>query len=100
MALTAEEIQNLRNAFLIDFFNEHKDLYLAKATRAYQYAKEYVDAAGEPVRVDDVAGPLVLALKVGDPLIGYLAKKKLTQKYWYNWFADYALDQLWEEVAK
>jgi hypothetical protein len=100
MALTAEEIQNLRDASLIDFFNGHRDLYVAKATKAYQYAKEYVDAAGEPVRVDDVAGPLVLALKVGDPLIGYLAKKKLTQKYWYNWFADYVLDRLWTEVAK
>jgi hypothetical protein len=100
MALTAEEIQNLRDASLIDFFNEHKDLYAAKAMRAYQYTKEYVDAAGEPVRVDDVAGPLVLALKVGDPLILYLAKQKLTQKYWYNWFADYVLDQLWAEVAK
>lgn len=100
MALTAEEIQNLRNASLIDFFNAHKDLYIAKATRAYQYTKQYVEAAGEPVRVDDVAGPLVLALKVGDPLIGYLARKKLTQKYWYNWFADYVLDQLWAEVAK
>lgn len=100
MALTAEEIQSLRNALLIDFFNEHRDLYLAKSKSAYQYAKAYVDAAHEPVRVDDVAGPLVLALKVGDPLVAYLAKKKLTQKYWYNWFADYILDQVWKEVSK
>lgn len=100
MALTAEEIQNLRNASLIDFFNAHKDLYTAKAAKAYQYAKEYVDAAGEHVRVDDVAGPLILALKVGDPLIAYLARKKLTQKYWYSWFADYILDQLWGEVSR
>ena len=100
MALTAEEIQSLRNVSLVDFFAKNKDLYLAKATRAYQYAKEYVDDAGEPVRVDDVAGPLVLALKVGDPIVGYLANKKLTQKYWYNWFADYVLDRLWAEVAQ
>jgi hypothetical protein len=99
MALTAEEIQNLRDASLIDFFNAHKDLYRAKAKNAYQYTKDYVDGAGEPVRVDDVAGPLVLALKVGDPLVAYLAKKKLTQKYWYNWFADYVLDQMWGEMS-
>jgi hypothetical protein len=100
MALTAEEIQNLRNASLIKFFGDHKDLYLTKAKSAYQYAKAYVDAAQEPVRVDDAAGPLVLALKVGDPLVTYLADKKLTQKYWYNWFADYILDQLWKEVSQ
>jgi hypothetical protein len=100
MALTAEEIQNLRNASLIDFFNEHKDLYLTKAKQAYGYAKMYVTAAQEPVRVDDVAAPLVLALKVGDPLVACLSKKKLTQKYWYSWFADYILDQLWNEVSQ
>jgi len=100
MALTAEEIQNLRNASLIDFFNAHKALYLAKARSAYEYTKAYVEASGEHVRVDDVAGSLVLALKVGDPVIGYLAKKKLTQKYWYNWFADYILDYAWEELSK
>ena len=100
MALTAEEVQNLRNASLIDFFNANKALYVAKAKSAYQYASAYVDAAGEPVRVDDVAGPLILALKVGDPVIPYLARKKLTQKYWYNWFADYILDSVWKEVSK
>ncbi len=100
MALTAEEIQSLSNASLIDFFGQHKDLYITKAKSAYNYAKAYVDAAGQPVRVDDAAGPLVLALKVGDPVVGYLAKKKLTQKYWYNWFADYILDQLWKEVSQ
>jgi hypothetical protein len=99
MALTAEEVQNLRNASLIDFFNANKALYLAKAKSAYQYSSAYVEAAGEPVRIDDVAGPLVLALKVGDPVIPYLARKKLTQKYWYNWFADYILDCVWKEVS-
>ena len=100
MALTAEEIQSLRNASLIDFFNANRGLYLAKARSAYGYTKAYVEAAGEHVRVDDVAGSLVLALKVGDPVIGYLAKKKLTQQYWYNWFADYVLDCSWEELSK
>jgi hypothetical protein len=100
VALTAEEIQNLHNASLTDFFKANKALYLAKARSAYEYASAYVNAAGEHVRVDDVAGPLVLALKVGDPVIPYLARKKLTQKYWYNWFADYILDSVWEEISK
>jgi hypothetical protein len=100
MALTAEEIQDLRNASLTRFFELNQGLYLAKARSAYDYARAYVDAAGEHVRVDDVAGPLVLALKVGDPLIEYLASRKLTQNYWYNKFADYILDYFWEELTK
>ena len=100
MALTAEAIQQLCNASLIDFFNTNRSIYLAKAKTAYGYAKVYVEASGQHVRIDDVASPLVLALKVGDPLIDYLAKKKLTQKYWYDRFADYVLDQVWKELAQ
>ncbi len=100
MALTAESVQRLGNVSLIKFFTDKRALYLAKARKAYTYAAEYVTGSGERVRVDDVAAPLVLALKVGDPLIGCLAAKKLTQAYWYGMFADYVLDQVWEELAQ
>jgi hypothetical protein len=99
MALTAENLQHLEAAGLTKFFAHHRRLYLHKAVKAYQYASDYVARSGEQVRVDDVAAPLVLALKVGDPLSDFLAGKKLAQKYWYDRFADYVLDQLWEEVA-
>jgi hypothetical protein len=100
MALTAETIKHLEAADLTTFFTKNRALYLDKARKAYQYASNYVLESGEKVRVDDVAAPLVLALKVGDPLIDYLAAKKLTQKYWYDRFADYVLDQLWEELQR
>jgi hypothetical protein len=100
MALTAEWIQRLSRVSLIDFFNHNRPLYLAKAEKAYAYAQQYVEGSGETVRVDDVASPLVLALKVGDPLTACLATKKLTQNYWYDRFADYVLDQVWKELTK
>jgi hypothetical protein len=85
---------------LVKFFADNRVLYRDKAEQAYAYAAEYVMKSGERVRVDDVAAPLILALKVGDPLIACLATKKLTQKYWYQMFADYILDQVWEELVK
>jgi hypothetical protein len=100
VALTAETIRRLEDAKLITFFADNRDLYLDKASKAYEYASEYVKASGEKLRVDDVAAPLVLALRVGDPLIDCLAGKKLTQKYWFEMFADYVLDQVWEELQK
>jgi hypothetical protein len=100
MALTAESVQRLNAVSLVKFFNNNKPLYLDKAKQAYAYAYEYVTKSGERVRVDDVAAPLILALKVGDPLIACLAMKKLTQKYWYDMFADYVLDQVWGELQK
>ena len=99
MALTAETIKHLEAAGLTKFFDDHRQLYLDRALKAYQYASYYVLESGEKVRVDDVAAPLVLALKVGDPLSDFLAAKKLTQKYWYDHFAEYVLDQLWEEIG-
>jgi hypothetical protein len=98
VALTAETMKHLEAAGLTKYFDDHRQLYLDKAVRAYQYASHYVQESGEKVRVDDIAAPLVLALKVGDPLSNFLAAKKLTQKYWYDRFAEYILDQLWEEL--
>jgi hypothetical protein len=98
MALTAETIEHLEAVGLTAFFVKNRKRYLEKARKAYLYASDYVEESAGKVRVDDVAAPLVLALKVGDPLSDYLASRKLTQKYWYDRFADYILDQLWAEV--
>jgi hypothetical protein len=100
MALTAESVQRLTAVSLAKFFMDNRALYRDKAEQAYLYASDYVIKSGEKVRVDDVAAPLILALKVGDPLVAYLAAKKLTQKYWYQMFADYVLDQVWGELAR
>ena len=100
MALTAAKVQRLSAVSLVKFFQDNTGLYRAKAEEAYAYAAEYVTKFGERVRVDDVAAPLVLALKVGDPVIAYLHTGKLTQQYWYDMFADYILDQVWGELTK
>lgn len=100
MSLTAESVQRLAAVSLVKFSADNKALYRDKAEQAYAYTAEYVTKSGEKVRVDDVAAPLVLALKVGDPLIACLATKKLTQKYWYDMFADYILDQVWGELTR
>lgn len=47
-----------------------------------------------------MASPLVLAPNSWGPLIGYLAKKKLTQNYWYDRFANDVLDQVWKELTQ
>jgi hypothetical protein len=99
VALTAESVQRLTTVSLVKFFRDNRALYRDKAQQAYLYASDYVIRSGEKVRVDDVAAPLILALKVGDPLIACLATKKLTQKYWYQMFADYILDQVWGELT-
>ena len=99
MGLTAENEQRLSDAGLVEFLQRHRELYAAMAAEAYRYAASYVLQAGLPVRIDDVAMPLELALKVSEPLETFLAEHRLTQKYWYEYFADLILDRTWEELT-
>ncbi len=99
MALTAENDQRLKDAGLTGFFEKNQALFKDIANEAYKYAAGYVRAAGLPVRVDDVALPLELALKVSDPLATFLSEHRLTQKYWFRYFADLILDRLWKELS-
>jgi hypothetical protein len=100
MALTAEEYQVLVNAGLTDFFKKNRKFFKEMAVRAYGYAKESVAEAKLPVRPDDVAEPLVTALKISPSLTNFLASAKLGQKYWVRYFANLVIDQLWEDLTK
>ena len=65
------------------------------AKDAYSYTSRFIK--GE-VRPDDVAPTLVPALEVSDRLRTYLASRKLTQQYWYLWFAELMVDRLWSDL--
>lgn len=98
MALTLEKEQRLTSVSLVGLFNNHRELWKQMAQQAHDYAKQYVDRASATVRIDDVVGPLVPALRVTETLTNKLAEKKLTQKYWAEWFGDYVLEKVWDEI--
>ncbi len=99
MGLTAEVELELRNAGLIQFFNDHRAGFQAMAETAYYYAVSYVEPTGLPVRRDDVAASLVFALETNELLRDFLATNHLRQRYQYRRFADLILDRLWEELT-
>jgi hypothetical protein len=100
LALTLEKEQRLRNAGLFDLFEKERALWKAMAREAYSYTKRYVERANARVRVDDVVGPLIEALKVTGNLEEHLDDKKLKEKYWVAWFGELILEQLWDELTK
>jgi hypothetical protein len=100
MALTLEKEQRLRNAGFFDLFEKEKSLWRAMAQEAYSYTKLYVERAKAQVRMDDVVGPLVEALKVTGKLDEYLDAKKLKEKYWVAWFGELIVEKLWSELRK
>jgi hypothetical protein len=99
VALNATKSKRLEDAGLDGYFDQHQRLWHQKAKRAYDYAKQFVDESGEEVRQDDVVPLLVPALEVFDGFRDHLAERKLTQKYWYTYFAELIVDRLWEELT-
>ena len=99
MALSLLKEQRLRDAHLVDLYEDKLDLWRAMAQPAYDYAARYIEAAGAEVRQDDVVPALQPVLEVTPELRQFLERAKLRQQYWYEWFAELIVDRLWPELT-
>lgn len=97
MALSLNKLKRLDDAGLVRLFEDDEKLWSAMARDAYAYTRRFV---GADVRPDDVVPTLVPALEVSDRLRTFLAHKKLTQNYWYTWFAELMVDRLWPTLHR
>jgi hypothetical protein len=95
VALSLQKLKRLGDAGLVRLFDEDRKLWSAMAKDAYGYTRKFV---GPEVRPDDVVPTLVPALEVSDRLRTFLAERKLTQNYWYTWFAELMVDRLWADL--
>ncbi len=95
MALSLNKLKRLGDAGLTDLFEEDRKLWTAMAKDGYGYTRKFI---GAEVRPDDVVPTLVPALEVSDRLRTYLARRRLTQQYWYTWFAELIVDRLWADL--
>ena len=95
MALSLNKLKRLGDAGLVELFEEARKLWSAMTKDAYGYTRRFI---GTDVRPDDVVPTLVPALEVSDRLRTFLASRKLTQNYWYVWFAELVVDRLWSDL--
>ena len=95
MALSLNKLKRLEDAGLTELFEVDRKLWTAMAKDAYGYTRKFI---GAEVRPDDVVPTLVPALEVSDRLRTFLAGRKLTQQYWYVWFAELIVDRLWSDL--
>jgi hypothetical protein len=95
VALNLNKLKRLEDAGLAELFDDDRKLWTAMAKDAYAYTSKFV---GAEVRPDDLVPTLVPALEVSDRLRTFLARKKLTQRYWYEWFAELIVDRLWSDL--
>ena len=95
MALSLNKLKRLEDAGLTELFDADRKLWVAITKDAYGYTRKFV---GAEVRPDDVVPTLVPALEVSDRLRTFLAGRKLTQNYWYVWYAELLVDRLWADL--
>jgi sulfite reductase beta subunit-like hemoprotein len=80
--------------------NKTRPIWRRKTRYAYQYTRNHVVPAEDPVRPDDVIQVLEPTLEVTSQLRKRLAQKKLREKYWYQRFGDLLIDTFWDELAE
>jgi hypothetical protein len=98
VALNLNKLKRLEDASLTRLFERDRELWEGMAKEAYAYTVKFVGGSGAEVRPDDVVPTLTPALEVSDRLRTYLAKAKLTQQYWYTWFAELIVDRVWSNL--
>lgn len=94
MALTQKKLQDLKDASLTTLLQDDMPAWKAKAKHAYAATHAYI----KEIRSDDVTALLIAELEVTPEFRNYLAKKKLKQKYWSEWFAELIIDRVWSEL--
>ena len=98
MALTLEVEQRLERASLIAFFVANQAAWQRVAQDAYDYTKKQFN--GAMVRQDDLAKALRPVVEVHKELRTALDQKKLSQKYWIDFFTSLIIDRAWAAIRK
>jgi hypothetical protein len=94
MALTQKKLQDLKDAGLESLLEHDAAAWKAKARHAYNATRGYI----KEIRPDDVVPLLIAELEVTPEFRNYLARKKLKQKYWSEWFAELIIDTYWNDL--
>ncbi len=94
MALTQKKLQDLKDASLTTLLHDGDASWKAKAKHAYIATRGFI----KEIRPDDVVPLLIAELEVTPEFRNYLAKKKLKQKYWSEWFAELIIDRFWSDL--
>ena len=98
MALTRETELRLERVSLITYFNANKAAWVAAAQDAYDYTKKAFGTA--PIREDDIVKPLRGVVEIHDGLRKVLDQKRLSQKYWIDYFNSLVIDRSWKSLKK
>ena len=96
MGLTNEALVKLTNAGFVELFQAQQPVWAGFVRHAYQLVKTVHDP---PCR-DDVAAHLALLLRADETFVDHQGAQRARAKYYSTYFADYIVDQAWEEFQE
>jgi hypothetical protein len=95
--LTVLKRRRLTEAGLVELLRQHRSRWTEMAKKSFRYTQEFETPDDRMTPVD--AAILVVAhLEVDSLFRTHLVKRRLRQKYWYTWFAELIVDELWDEI--
>lgn len=92
MSLDTEKLHRLRGKGFNILYNDNKDKYGEMVENARAYAQTTV-GENEIVRVGDVVAVVENAVRIDPSFEQHLGEKKLTQRFWVNWYAEYIVEK-------
>lgn len=99
MGLDAEKLHRLQEKSFAVLYDDHEEKWKEMVKKAKDYTKTYLDGGEDTVRPADVSAILQTAVRVDPHFEKHLQTKKLQQKYWAEWFADYTIEKVYPPPA-
>jgi hypothetical protein len=96
MSLDTEKLHRLTGKGFDKLSASDPAKYKEMAHKALEYSKTCVPT-GEKVRIGDVVSVIQNAVRILPSFEAHIKAKKLTQKYWQLWFAEYILEQVFPQ---
>jgi len=99
MSLTLEIEHRLKDKGFDKLYEAHTAKWVEMAGKAEEYTKSLI-GGGQAVRPGDISENLQNGIKIDPDFEAHLKGRRLTQKYWVRYFADYILERIFPSNIK
>ncbi|MGB7134397.1 MAG: hypothetical protein WBD46_03875 [Acidobacteriaceae bacterium] len=96
MSIDTERLHRLKGKGFDKLYASSPEKYKGMAHTALKYAQA-CEPSGEQVKVGDVISVIQNAIKIDPAFEAHLKQKKLIQKFWVTYFAEYIVDQVFPQ---
>jgi hypothetical protein len=94
MSLDTFKLHKLEAKGFDKLYIDHAEKWNNMVGKAVEGVRACVDE-GAAIKAGDVVAALIHGISISNEFESHLETKKLTQKYWAGWFAEYVVEQIY-----